>query len=443
MARVPKAKFNLRRPNGENETLIYLVLRYRGKRLVHSTGCSILPKDWDEKCQRPVLRKGRRDLYVIQRKLDDLTAYCRNMFIEHDYGKIDVDDFKRELDRRSNREEPEAETDPPKEKGIPDFLTFIEQEIADMEARGMRRNSLKTFRLHANQLQDFAKDRGAFDYGDVDWNFRLELIDWLADRQVQLAYGNKTLSMLRQFLERARRKKYHRNTDYQGTGWAVTQKKARGQTIILTLQELNLLYNHPFKGFLAKVRDLFLIGTGTGQRFSDFSRYTANDFYKTVNNVSILSIISQKTDTPAKVPLNLFPWLLPTLEKYDYASPPLSMQKFNEGIKKVCKIVGIDQNVMKVDQYMGRKAHIAKRYVPKYQEISSHTCRRSFATNLYRQGYSLAQIMPMTGHTTESQLRDYIGIDAEQNAERIALEIMNREKSGRLVNFPRDKTAHS
>ena len=75
---------------------------------------------------------------------------------------------------------------------------------------------------------------------------------------------------------------------------------------------------------------------------------------------------------------------------------------------------------------------MVKRYVPKYEQVTTHACRRSFATNLYRMGYSLAQIMPMTGHATESHLRVYIGIDAEENAERIALDIRNRKKNKKL-----------
>jgi integrase len=192
--------------------------------------------------------------------------------------------------------------------------------------------------------------------------------------------------------------------------------------------ELEHLASMNLRGHLAKVRDICLIGAGTGQRFSDFSRYTPNNFYRTINNIPILSVISTKTDTPAKIPLNIFPWLLPVLEKHQYATPKISMQKFNDGIKVLCEKAGFDENILKVEQYMGRKARVVKSYVPKYEEVSSHICRRSFATNMYKRGYRLSQIMPMTGHSTESQLRQYIGIDNEMNAEEIGLEILQSRK---------------
>lgn len=46
-------------------------------------------------------------------------------------------------------------------------------------------------------------------YEDVDWNFRLRLIDWLGEREAMLSCGNKALGIPRQFMERARRKKLH------------------------------------------------------------------------------------------------------------------------------------------------------------------------------------------------------------------------------------------
>jgi integrase len=208
------------------------------------------------------------------------------------------------------------------------------------------------------------------------------------------------------------------------------------------MEELQILADLKLGKLAGKVRDLFLIGAGTGQRYSDYSRYKPENFYTTINHIPILTLISQKTDMPAKIPLNIFPWLLPILEKHNYTSPKISMQTLNEVIKDICEIAQLKDRVFIVDQYMGRKARIQKSHIPKYEKVSSHTCRRSFATNLYRMGYSLAQIMPMTGHNSESQLRQYIGIDSEMNAEEIAFSIMQKRNKGnrssgnlRVVNY--------
>lgn len=434
MAKLPKPKFYLRLPKADTETLISLMVSYRGKRLVYSTGCSIHPKDWDFKSQRPINQLRRNDLFAIKRQLDQLAIFCIDIFIEAENAAISLKEFREQLDIKKGKtttQQPVKGDLEAKENRLT-FLEFIDQEIEEMIATNMKRGSWKVFKGHARILKEFAKEAfpksKSFDYEDVDWNFRLKLIDWLAGRNFQLAYGNKTLKVLRQFLERARRKKLHSNTDYHGVGWVITQKKAIGQKVVLDNLELEQLAKMKLKGHLAKVRDILLIGAGTGQRYSDFSRYTPDNFYQTINNIPILSIISTKTDTPAKIPLNIFPWLLPVLEQYEYSTPKMSMQKFNDGIKELCKQAGFDQKILKIEQYIGRKARVEKHYVAKYTEVASHICRRSFATNLYRMGYSLAQIMPMTGHATESQLRQYIGIDNEQNAEEIAFSIMQKRK---------------
>lgn len=431
MVKLPTPRFNLRSPNSDSATLIFLVYRYRGKKVLYSTGLNAHPNDWDFNTQRPIDKVKRPDLWMLRRRLDDIAAYCKNIFIEANYGYIDVPNFKKQLDEKIGKlvfEKPQEESnsnEPPK----PSLLEFLDLELEDMKIQGMRESSWDAFDRHVKVIKKFAKEIRTFDYEDVDWDLRSELVDWLASRNIKLAYGNKTLSILRQFMERARRKKLHANIDYQGTGWVIPQKKAVGQKVTLSGDELQTLAELKLFGIAEIVRDLFLIGAGTGQRFSDYSRYTPNNFYKTVNGIPILSLISQKTDTPAKVPLNLFPWLVPILEKYNYASPKVSMQKFNVHIKDICHKAKFEDQVFIVEQYIGRKARVKKKYIPKFKQVSSHTCRRSFATNLYRMGYRLSQIMPMTGHATESQLREYIGIDGEENAEAIALQIMNQKIS--------------
>jgi integrase len=420
MPQLPKPRFNLKAPKSKTETLIFMVFRYRGKRLLYSTSLTIHPKDWNSKTQRPLDLERRSDLWSIRRQLDDYASWCRSIYIDHEYGRISIEEFKGLLDEKSGRTILE-------ETPRLSFFEFVEQELSELSEQGMRESSIGPYKVHANVLRSFAEENGSFDFEDVDWEFRTRLIDWLETKEVKLSYGNKTLGILRQLMERARRKKLHNNLQYQGRGWVVTRKKAMGQKVTLNPEELQLLADMPLKGYLKKVRDLFLIGAGTGQRYSDYSRYQPHHFYKTMNGTPILSLIAQKTDMPAKIPLNIFPWLLPVLEEYAYTSPRLSMQKLNDGLKILGQKGGLEDKVLVVEQLMARKPKVVKVYRPKHELLTTHTCRRSFATNLYKMGYPLSKIMPMTGHSTESNLRIYIGIDAEENAESIARSIEQRK----------------
>ncbi|MEL6720266.1 MAG: tyrosine-type recombinase/integrase [Bacteroidota bacterium] len=427
MQKLPKPRFNLKAPNAKNETLIFLVFRYRGKKLLYSTGLNIHPKDWDDKSQRPIRKERRKDLWLLYQEIENLAEICISIYIDTDYGTVSTKEFKQKLNTLTGKvavQKSGTKSDTPHERA--EFLEFLDLELAEMKETKMNPDTLRGFKLHANIIKKYAKEQGTFTYEDVDWGFRLKLIDWLTKRNVQLSYGNKTLKVLRMFLERARKKKIHSNLDYDGRGWLIPSTKAKGQIIFLTLQELQTLAGLELTGICEKVRDLFLIGAGTGQRFSDYSKYQPHNFYVSDQGIPILSVVSKKTHTPAKIPLNIFPWLIPTLERHRFSSPKVSMQKFNFWIKEICIEAGFDSKMLKIEQYMGRKPRVVKSYVFKYEKIASHTCRRSFATNLYKMGYSLAQIMPMTGHSSESQLREYIGLDNEENAENIGLEILKK-----------------
>jgi integrase len=50
----------------------------------------------------------------------------------------------------------------------------------------------------------------------------------------------------------------------------------------------------------------------------------------------------------------------------------------------------------------------------------SHTARRSFATNLYLQGYPAIEIMKITGHKTESSFLKYIKVNKAAAAKRLS-----------------------
>lgn len=93
---------------------------------------------------------------------------------------------------------------------------------------------------------------------------------------------------------------------------------------------------------------------------------------------------------------------------------PISEQKLNDYVKEVCKKVGIDEVVegSKMDPETKRKV---KGLYPKYELISTHTCRRSFATNLYGKLPTHA-IMAITGHTKESTFLKYIKMTEKENA---------------------------
>lgn len=56
----------------------------------------------------------------------------------------------------------------------------------------------------------------------------------------------------------------------------------------------------------------------------------------------------------------------------------------------------------------------------KYEWITSHTARRSFATNSYLEGLDNYSIMKITGHKTEADFLKYIKVTEQEIASNIA-----------------------
>lgn len=169
---------------------------------------------------------------------------------------------------------------------------------------------------------------------------------------------------------------------------------------------------------LDNVRDLFIIGLWTGLRISDFKRLD-------IGNIKdgIISITTQKTKK--RVAIGMHPQLKAVLKKRDGQFPKkISDQKFNEYVKEVVKLAeiiepleGAKLSAVKDPETGKTVQRKIKAIYPKYELISSHTCRRSFATNLYKtKALPLVTLMSLTGHKTESQFIEYIKIGVEENA---------------------------
>jgi integrase len=57
----------------------------------------------------------------------------------------------------------------------------------------------------------------------------------------------------------------------------------------------------------------------------------------------------------------------------------------------------------------------------KWQLVTTHTARRSFATNLYKSGFPTLSIMAITGHTTEKSFLKYIKVTPDEHAKKLQL----------------------
>ncbi|MDO5106425.1 site-specific integrase [Capnocytophaga sp.] len=202
------------------------------------------------------------------------------------------------------------------------------------------------------------------------------------------------------------------NPQYKHSEFMAVSNKTKDTYLNET--EIDQIYNFDFgkSERLDNARDLFIIGLRTGLRISDFLRL------KEINlNKGFIEIETVKTGEPVIIPLH--PQIKAILEKRNGKLPyTISDQKFNLYIKEICKTVGINEPTegAKMNPETKRK-EIG--IFPKYELISSHTCRRSFASNLYGKLPNMV-IMAITGHQTEAVFLKYIKITKKEHAQTLA-----------------------
>lgn len=179
--------------------------------------------------------------------------------------------------------------------------------------------------------------------------------------------------------------------------------------VYLTLQELEWIESLPLNRDSAQVRDIFLIGCFTALRYSDYSRLSEDNFCD-----GMLHIKTRKTGAYVTIPVHpVIHHIIERNKGYGFLKYNNSQQNFNKVIKNVCKRAGICQKIL-VERTEGFK--VVRKLVPKYQLVSTHTARRSGATNMYLAGIPPFRIMLITGHKTESAFYRYIRIQKEENA---------------------------
>ncbi|MBP8239490.1 MAG: tyrosine-type recombinase/integrase [Saprospiraceae bacterium] len=93
--------------------------------------------------------------------------------------------------------------------------------------------------------------------------------------------------------------------------------------------------------------------------------------------------------------------------------PRLSNQKLNKYVKEIVRTAGIVQQVT-ITEHRGGKMHVRK--YAKWELVSSHTARRSFATNAVLSGIPALEVMKFTGHRSMASFLQYVRITGQETA---------------------------
>lgn len=239
---------------------------------------------------------------------------------------------------------------------------------------------------------------------EIDNEKLYEYRDWLNGMGYATNSQRAYMASLKQVLDKAKMLGYPlASKDYPKI---LFENIAKCVNVYLTMAELSLIEKCRFQDeYLESARVRFLIGCYTGARFSDYSQLreasiAEGEYIDSNGNICTskhIQYISKKTDTYCKVPCS------PKVEELLKRNlKNLTIGDFNRLIPEVCRIAGVTARSFVI---RGDK----KQEGEKWNFVTSHTARRTFANNLYMLGAPIETIATYLGHSSiETTMKNYI-----------------------------------
>jgi len=431
-----------RNPDG-NLTAIFARIRYGGYQLKYYTPEKILPKFWNGK---PITKNGETK-YNMQPHRAKVTA----KFPEHPEFNRRLDNIEAEIKNVIRKYANDNENNYPtptvlkplldvaiRKGGKVDKVTFLSYfanyiELCKQGAvthaktgKPLTTGTIKSYQTTLGNLTRYVTDtRNKVDFENIDLDFYASFNEYSAEKQNQsLNTIGKHVKVIKSILNDATDKGINKNLAYKSKKFLTISEDS--DTIYLADWELQQITDLDLTDNprLDVIRDLFLIGCSTGLRFSDLSTLTPAQI-----NKGMITLTQIKTGKPVVIPVHDI--VTKILNKYNGRLPESrSNQKTNEYLKEVCKETKALKSLVSISGTKGGET--VTETVPKWQLVTTHTARRSFATNEYLAGTPSLTIMAITGHKTEKSFMKYIRVTPDQHA-KILQGIWNERK----VNQPK------
>jgi len=402
---MPNVRFNLKRKEGNDKQLILLIFRFPGGKLVYSTGENVPVKYWEDKKMRAknVRQYPSKSLNALLDRLEyHLLDHYRKILSE---GEIPTKEaLKKFLDTFTHKTSKKKD----------EVISFINKIIEERSKLiGFTPGTIKHYKSVRNKLVAYQKNkRKELKFKNINLDFFYSYVAFLHETGQNTNTAAKYIKTLKVFLNEALDRGENKFTYFKSSKFSLKYKQT--ENTYLTLQEIEKLYYFEFDERLERVKDLFVVGCCTGLRYSDLIRIN-KDHVRLIGTNPILDILTGKTEKRVIIPIH--PFLMAILEKYNYELPKITNQKFNAYIKEVCKEAGFTETIFLTKNVENGQKSVA---FEKWEAITTHTCRRSFITNLKKKGETDARIKRMTGHTNSKQLDTYDKATLEENAMELA-----------------------
>ena len=407
-------KFYLRDKKSKTTTSILMTVFYDNNRVKISTNCSVSPKYWQEKKQRAKQTLEFEGANEINDKLDELESVMESLLkkyrdenyfptpsviksqlLKQNFVPIKSKNAKTIWDHFEDFIEDKRKLNP----DVRDYNNSLKKHLTKVES--IMGNPL-SFAMISNENGDF----------NQEWMNYLSFVALNSEGEPGLMPNtigkqNKNLKAFfnwcfdKNIVKRFSTKLYPTIVEDVDKIYLTEEDLTKIEKLKLT--DTNQII----------VRDLFLVGCETALRFSDFSGITEHDFRnnelhitpKKTKKVGVKKIIIPLSDRFQKI-YDSYQGQLPQYDKN-------SLTKFNKTIREICKTACLKDEIKFYRVVAGKSILVTKK---KFEEVSSHTCRRSFCTLKFLKGMPAQAIMKFSGHKSERNFLKYLKLDAELTA---------------------------
>jgi site-specific recombinase XerD len=372
-------------------------------RIKYRTNYKILPKNWDFEKER--LKPSATGSLELNIELNALANLC----IREAMNKKDKNEF---LSKNDYRQIIQNCID--KDNAVNNELSIfhLKTQFLSYKSNFVKEGTLKEYRTVFKGLEDFEKQKNTkLILREMDSKF-LDQFEVFLSKKKNINNENKDgllndtihkyISTLKVFLKWCNDNDYLVHPDVFKTQKTNFKKKAYNEVIALTEKEIEKILNHDLskRPSLERVRDLFCLLCYTGQRFEDLINFDPKDIKN--NTWDFISIKVKK-----RVIIPFEGYIAPAkdiLERIGYKVPKISNQKFNEYIKTVGELAGMNETI-KITRYSGKQKLVIEK--KKYDFLSSHVGRRSMVTNLLNRNVPITLVQKLTAHSDIRTLMKY------------------------------------
>ena len=401
-------KFQLQ-SKSENAPIYLRLSLGRGKSIKRKTSLSINPKNWSTATGFP--KQNYVDEKNITSKLRKLETFVLDEVNESNSNGTEINGnwLQSRIDLFFNKTEVSSLN------LLTEYGEYLIKNLkykTSQNKTGVSKSTEKKYRTIVNKLIAFDIYKGVkTKLTDVDLAFRSDLIDYFneVDKLSDNTIG-RYLKFVKSICLDAKKNGYKLNQQLEHfQGFTIKAPK-----VILSIEELNKIKEADLINDAHIIaRDWLLIGCYTGQRVSDLLRMNKS-MIEHIQDYDFIVLEQIKTKKTVQIPIHFE--VKEILDKRNGEFPPIFTKNadsnkamFNRYLKQLCKISEID-TVVNGNKFDDDKKRYINGDYPKHELVSSHICRRSFASNHYgTKLYPTPILMNITAHGTEKMFLEYIG----------------------------------